>query len=148
PFPFADTPDQHFTAIEVDTTGALWVGTANGLIKYRAGQQTRYTDAQGLSGNVILALRRDRDGNLWIGTLGDGVCKLSGELITSFTKTEGLPNQNVFRVVEDHEGRIYASVTAGGLVEIVEGRAVSVPGSLLAPFSTSTPFQDSRRDWW
>jgi hypothetical protein len=40
-----------------------------------------------LSDNHILALAEDRDGNLWVGAEGGGVCKLSGDLIVSFTRT-------------------------------------------------------------
>jgi signal transduction histidine kinase/ligand-binding sensor domain-containing protein len=148
PFPLTLAPDQMVTTMEVDAGGALWIGTSKGLIKYRDGKQTLYTTAQGLSNNVIRALTEDRDGNLWIGAEGGGVCKLSGELIISITSAEGLPYQNVFRVTEDRRGRIYASIPNGGLVEIVEGRAVPVPGSTRAPFISSIPFQDGRGAWW
>src|SRR5262249_37199472 len=60
-----------------------------------------------------------------------------------------LLNQNVLGVIEDRRGRIYASVEMGGLVEIVEGRAAPVPGSLRPPFRFwSSPLQDSRGNWW
>jgi signal transduction histidine kinase/ligand-binding sensor domain-containing protein len=153
-FPITLAPDQRVTKMAVDAAGTLWIGTRNGLIKYRDGKQTLYTEAQGLCSNSILALTEDRNGNLWIGAGGGGACKLSGELITSFTKAEGLPNQDVIRVIEDRQGRIYASVRESGLVEIVEGRAVPVPGSQAARFSASfswkelIPVQDSRGDWW
>src|SRR5215475_13708229 len=148
PFPLAIAPDQTATVMEVDAKGVLWVGTRNGLIKYRDGKQTLYTTVQGLSSNVILALTEDRDGNLWIGTELGGVCKLSGAMIINITMTVGLPNQNVASVMEDRRGRIYASNSNGGLMEIVEGRATLVPGSLIAPFSNAIPFQDSRGAWW
>lgn len=148
PFPLTLAPDQRVATMVVDATGALWVGTWNGLIKYRDGKQTLFTEAQGLSGNYILSLAEDRDGNLWVGANGGGVCKLSGELIVSFTRTEGLPNQLVARVIEDRRGRIYAYVTNGGVVEVVEGRAAPVPGSQTSPFRYSFPFQDSLGDWW
>jgi signal transduction histidine kinase/ligand-binding sensor domain-containing protein len=147
-FPLAFKPGQSIKAMLSDSTGALWIGTSNGLIKYLDGKQTLYTDAQGLSSSDILALAEDRDGNLWIGAGSSGVCKLSGELIVSFTKTEGLPGQISPSIVEDHQGRIYASITYGGIVEIVERRAVPVPGSAAEPFNHSIPFQDSRGDWW
>jgi len=148
PFPLILAPDQKVAVMEVDATGALWVGTRNGLIKYRDGKQTLYTTAHGLSDNWILDLTEDRDGNLWIGTELGGVCKLSGAMILSITSTEGLPGQNVAGVMEDHRGRIYASISDGGLVEIVEGRAAPVPGSLAAPFVNSSPYKDSRGAWW
>ncbi|HEU0176458.1 MAG TPA: two-component regulator propeller domain-containing protein [Blastocatellia bacterium] len=146
--PLIIKPDEAIQAMLSDSTGALWIGASNGLIKRQDGKQTIYTDAQGLSNNSILALMEDRDGNLWVGTEEGGVCKLSGERIVSFTRTEGMPNQSVFNVIEDSRGRIYASVANGGLVEIVEGRAVLVPGSSLPPFNTSTPYKDSRDNWW
>ncbi|HKQ79501.1 MAG TPA: two-component regulator propeller domain-containing protein [Blastocatellia bacterium] len=146
PFPLTLAPDQMVMTIEVDAGGALWVGTGKGLIKYRDGKQTLYTTAQGLSNNTIRALTEDRDENLWIGTEAGGVCKLSGELIVSVTRADGLPYQNVARVIEDRRGRIYAYIADGGLVEIVEGRAVPVPGG--APFISSIPYQDSRGVWW
>lgn len=148
PFPLALEPNQRVAAMVVDAEGSLWVGTWNGLIKYRDGKQTLYTDAQGLTGNYILSLTEDRDGNLWVGTDGSGVCKLSGELIVSFTRTEGLNNQSVRGVVEDRRGRIYASAVYGGLVEIVEGRPAPVPGSQSDPRINLIPFQDSRGRWW
>jgi ligand-binding sensor domain-containing protein len=149
PFPITLAPDQKVREMAVDSAGAPWIGTTNGLIKYRDGKQTLYTSAQGFSSNEIWALTEDRDGNLWAGTPGGGVCKLPGELIVNFTRAEGLPNQYVLQVIEDRRGRIYASVPTGGLVEIIEGRALPVPGSEAPPFSSwLIPFQDSRGDWW
>jgi ligand-binding sensor domain-containing protein/signal transduction histidine kinase len=148
PFPLTLAPDQKVAVMEVDAKGALWVGTRNGLIKYWDGKQTLYTTAQGLSSNVVLAFTEDRDGNLWIGTELGGVCKLSGAMIISITMAEGLPDQYVSRAMEDRRGRIYAIAPNAGLMEIVEGRAALVPGSLIAPFSSADLFQDSRGAWW
>jgi ligand-binding sensor domain-containing protein len=145
--PLSLRPGQLIWAMLSDSSGALWIGTSTGLIKYGNGKQTLYTDAQGLSGSLIRTLMEDRDGNLWIGTRKRGVCKLSGELIVSFTKTEGLPGQALFGVVEGRQGGIYAGIENDVLVKIVEGRAAPIPGARLARFA-SIPFQDSRGDWW
>ena len=146
--PLVLQPGQFVQTMLSDSTGALWIGTSNGLVKYRDGKQILYTDAQGLSNRNILTLMEDRDGNLWIGTTGRGVCKLSGELIISFTRIEGLPTQNALGVIQDRQGRIYAAIANVGLVEIVEGRAVPVPGAPRDSEGYSVPFQDSRGEWW
>jgi ligand-binding sensor domain-containing protein len=101
-----------------------------------------------LSDDIILALAEDRDGNLWIGSEGGGVCKLAGELIVCITKTEGLPGQSVTQVIEDRQGRIYASVRNGGLVAISAERAVPIPRSQSPTFRTNYFFQDGRGVWW
>jgi signal transduction histidine kinase/ligand-binding sensor domain-containing protein len=147
-FPLDLTPRQSIHSLLCDSSGALWVGTTSGLIKYKDGKQTLYTEAQGLGSEAIEALSEDRDGNLWVGTLRSGISKLSGELIVSFTQAEGLPALTVGKVVEDRRGRIYACLPGGGAAEIVEGKAVPVPGSQTSGFMHSIPFQDWRGDWW
>jgi ligand-binding sensor domain-containing protein/two-component sensor histidine kinase len=142
--------NQGINTLFCDATGTLWIGTWNGLIKYRDGKQVLYTTHQGLSSDAVLSLTGDRDGNLWIGTVGGGVCKLSSELIVSFTRAEGLPNQDVRKVIEDRRGNIYASISDGGLVRIVAGNAVPVPESQLPPFTNFNEriIQDQHGDWW
>jgi len=148
--PLTLKPDQGINTILSDSAGALWIGTWDGLIKYRDGKQTPYTSVQGLSDSNVLSLVEDRDGNLWIGTEGGGVCKLSSELIITFTRTEGLPNQNVRKVIEDMKGNIFASIANGGLAKIVEERAVPLPESQALPFSSFNEriIQDQHGDWW
>src|SRR5215510_10269066 len=132
-----------------DSTGALWLATGRGLIKYKDGQRL-YTTANGLSDDVAYSLVEDRDGNLWVGTWSGGVCKLAREVIVSFTRAEGLPDQHVAKVIEDQHGHIYAATGARGLVELTNGRAVAVAGSQTPPFSNagSRILQDRRGDWW
>lgn len=148
--PLKFEPNQGINALLSDASGALWIGTWDGLIKYSDGKQTLYSSAQGLSDNTIESLTEDRDGNLWIGTVGGGVCKLASEMIVSFTKTEGLPNQDVNKVIEDRRGNIYASIENGGLAQITEGKAIPLRDSQSPPFSNLNDriFQDRDSNWW
>jgi len=150
PLPLSLRPNLGIETILSARDGTLWIGTWDGLIKYRDGKQTVYSSSQGLSDNDISSLAEDRDSNLWIGTRGGGVCKLSSELIVSFTKAEGLPNQSVTKVVQDQTGNIYASIRNGGLVRIAEGKAIPIPGSQTPPFSDLNErlLQDQGGHWW
>jgi len=61
-----------------DSTGNLWVGTANGLNRYHAGTGfVHYFNdpafSKSLSENSIASLYEDHSGILWIGTHGGGV---------------------------------------------------------------------------
>jgi signal transduction histidine kinase/ligand-binding sensor domain-containing protein len=151
--PVALRPDQWIYSITADSTGALWIGTSNGLIKYSDDDQTLYTTAHGLNDNEVLVARGDREGNLWIGT-GTGelsrLPRLSGEHIVSFTTEEGLPDARVTKVIEDRLGRLYASTLGGGIAQIVGGRAVSLPATRVPPFHNVQLriLQDRRGDWW
>jgi signal transduction histidine kinase/streptogramin lyase len=54
-------------AIGEDSDGGLWFGTrTGGLYRWRFGELTHYTTAQGLASNSIYELLQDRHGNFWI----------------------------------------------------------------------------------
>jgi ligand-binding sensor domain-containing protein/two-component sensor histidine kinase len=142
-------PGQSIHRMLFDSSGALWIATGKGLIKYRDGQRV-YTTANGLSDDVVYTLIEDRDRNLWLGTWSGGACKLSRDMIVSFTRAEGLPDPHLTTVIEDQQGQIYANTNDRGLVSLVNGRAVVVPGSQAPPFNNVSLriLQDRRGDWW
>lgn len=57
-----------------DTAGNLWVGTIdNGLWKYNGTTLVNYTTANGLPGNSVWTLHKNRNGELWVVTDGEVV---------------------------------------------------------------------------
>jgi ligand-binding sensor domain-containing protein/DNA-binding CsgD family transcriptional regulator len=61
-----------------DSDGFMWFGTRNGLCRYDGYEIKvfRYSgNENSLSGDRILALEEDRQGNLWIGTYANGLNK-------------------------------------------------------------------------
>ncbi len=141
--------DQSVHSMLTDSTGAVWFGTANGLIKRERGRQALYTSAQGLSNDQVMALFEDRAFDLWIGTDG-GVCKLSMDGIVRYTRREGLPDYSVTSIFEDNSARVYAQTVYGGDAEIVSGKVVPIPESQTAPFNATYTkiLQDRKGQWW
>ena len=64
-------------AIIADRAGNLWVGRIAGLMRYRDGQWTHFTSANGLPHEDVRAILEDRVGRLWLGTYGGGVCAVA-----------------------------------------------------------------------
>ena len=145
-----DIYGQSVHAMTFDATGALWIGTSAGLVRYKDGAQRLYTTAQGLPNNFITALRFDREGNLWIGTQSGGVCKFSAQPIISYTQAEGMPEDFVVKAVEGQDGTIYATTLNRGAVRIDEDRAVPIPGSESPLYGAmnSMILCDRAGDWW
>jgi ligand-binding sensor domain-containing protein len=55
----------------------------------------------------IRAIVQDKNGNIWIGTNGDGVYRYDGKSAAHFTKKEGLFDNRVSNIIEDNTGQIW-----------------------------------------
>lgn len=55
----------------------------------------------------VTTLREDQQGNIWIARDGYGLCKFDGKAFTFYTKSEGLPSNNVQSVEEGNNGEIW-----------------------------------------
>lgn len=70
-----------------DGQGTVWVVRFTGV--FRAHPDSLQPLLTGVTPRAILA---DRDGNLWIGTNGDGLIRFRDRLVHIFTTADGLPN--------------------------------------------------------
>ena len=55
----------------------------------------------------------DRDGNLWVGTVGNGLFRIHGNVVDHYDHTEGLSGDSVLALFEDREGIVWAGTTSG-----------------------------------
>jgi ligand-binding sensor domain-containing protein len=97
------------TAVVEDAAGTLWVGTSgsglNAIHRSASGESTvrSYSVRNGLLSDVILSLAASPHGGLWVGT-PDGLNRISGGKIESFTSAEGLPDDFIRSLLADTDG--------------------------------------------
>ncbi len=104
-----------------DHSGRVWAGLDTGLIYYEHGTWVRFTDPR-LARGQVRSLFVDRDGALWVGTMGGGISQIRGSDVRSYTHADGLVN-DVIRggITQAPDGSILIG-TEGGLSVLSNGR--------------------------
>ena len=87
-----------------DRNGGLWIGTvAHGLIHVHDGRADLFTKADGLSGDIVMSLFEDREGNIWVATTG-GLDRFRELPVTTISVKQGLSSDSVNSVVASADG--------------------------------------------
>ena len=71
------------------------------------------------------SLIEDSDGDLWIGTMGQGLIRLRGGRATSFTTSAGLPHNTVNAVFEDRQRDLWIGCE-DGLIRLTRKSGTSI----------------------
>ncbi|HYC85698.1 MAG TPA: two-component regulator propeller domain-containing protein, partial [Chryseosolibacter sp.] len=130
-FKFARNPDQSVRAIQTlfrDSRGRVWVGTGgSGAFCFpdldpAAGPIRNFihfdTEAkQKISDNHVMSFAEDHDGNIWIGTWGHGLARISpGNESESIEM--GLAEKPIVAMLVDHLGTLWIGTRGNGLFSI------------------------------
>ncbi len=127
--------------------GAVWVGTTDGLIRLKDGQERRFTTADGLADEWIVSLAQGSGGALWIGTRNGFSRLLNGEF-ESFRGKNGLSQSMVYSLHEDREGDLWVG-TKHGLDQFFDGRTIPFTVNEGLPSNDAGPvFQDRDGTIW
>jgi signal transduction histidine kinase/ligand-binding sensor domain-containing protein len=124
-----------------DAAGAVWIGTLNGLNRVddytpEFGVLRSHPGGPGRRDyDFVLPIIEDRDGGIWMGTLGDGIWALrspDGQGTWShfggITGEGGTYGENVRSLLQDRTGRIWAGTDAGvSIVDPSAGRLSCFP---------------------
>ncbi len=110
------------TKIAQDDYGFLWFGTSDGLYKYNGYRLKPYRHEQGNSNtpadDAIMALYKDRDGGLWIGSRFGGLDRLdpSRDTFTHYrhdpTNPDSLASDYVNCVYRDRGGKLWIATNS------------------------------------
>ena len=111
-----DLPSPVVYNLLVARDGALWIGTMNGVASWKGGKLTRYPE---IDGQMIWALREDREGTMWsggvIGTFPgpETLCAIGRSGVRCYGKDGSLGRGMVESVYEDRKGDLWAATGTG-----------------------------------
>jgi diguanylate cyclase (GGDEF)-like protein len=111
----------------VDRDGRLWVPTDEGM-SCRIGERWRHFGIEdGLPTDWTRYIFQDREGSLWIGSLG--IHRLVGRgTWTSWTRTQGLPSETIWGIYRTRRGELWVA-TDKGLCRATPGGWYVLPGT-------------------
>jgi ligand-binding sensor domain-containing protein len=96
-----------------DHDGGLWIGTVEkGLIHVHNGRTDVFTQSNGLSGDVVLSLFEDHEGDIWVATTG-GLDRFRELPVTTVSVRQGLSSDASQSVLAATDGSIWIGAHDG-----------------------------------
>lgn len=108
-------PNFIYTILE-DKKGNIWAsGSNHGIYRYNKANKsfTAFNTSNGLAVNKIKCICEDADGNILLGTNGEGLEVFSGEKFVSFSKKNGLADNQVCAICKDRQGNYWFGTNEG-----------------------------------
>lgn len=138
----AETPD-----------GTLWVAAPipypGRLYRIQDGGTKVYSAKDGLPASGFGSPTDDRDGHLWFGTWGDGICRLSNGRFTCYKTADGLSSDFITSTFRDREGTIWVGTNDRGLNRLSRRAVTSVSTAEGLPDKNIYPvLEDRAGDVW
>ncbi len=117
--------DTTFVVTGNPATNEVWVGTeGRGLFRLTDQTLSQFTQADhGLASNNISALTLASNGDLWAGSFGAGINRLSNGVVDVFGQPEGLPSDHVFALQIDRNEHLWVASAAG--ISVLDGGVFS-----------------------
>ncbi|MCX6285853.1 MAG: ATP-binding protein [Bacteroidetes bacterium] len=107
--------NQNIIAIATEGQGVILLNTTTG--------KTELLDTKKrLKTNLIPAVFKDMEGNLWAGTIAEGLARIRTVPISIFNSKNGLSGDCVTAIVESSDGSVIVGNATGGLDRIKDGK--------------------------
>lgn len=107
-------PSSVVNAVLQTSEGYLWLGTANGVVRFDGFRFVTIT-APELVSSRISTLFEDANKTLWIGTEGGGVVSYRDGEFKNYSVSSGLATDSISSISADNQGNVWVATVGGGL---------------------------------
>ncbi|MBS1775456.1 MAG: hypothetical protein JSS64_04155 [Bacteroidetes bacterium] len=105
----------------------LWIGQTNGVIRVSDTTLQFFNKTNGFTNNSVEDILTDHEGNIWLGSDGQGLFRFSGARFTMLDESSGLPSQQIMSIGSDPMGHLYFGTYDNGLFSFENGKAYKIP---------------------
>ncbi|HOZ15017.1 MAG TPA: two-component regulator propeller domain-containing protein [Tenuifilaceae bacterium] len=110
--------DSRIWDIYCDVDNQVWFGTNdNGLYHLKNNTVINISTRNGLPGNLVLSINRDKNRNLWIGSM-NGLSLFQGFHLVHFTLDDGLPGKQVLALKANADNSLWVGGDGKGLAKV------------------------------
>ncbi|HYG34146.1 MAG TPA: two-component regulator propeller domain-containing protein, partial [Clostridia bacterium] len=129
---------------------SLWVGTAgSGLCQIRGGRTARFTTANGLSDDCVLATCGEADGSIWAGTYAGTLHQLKAGNLTTYGPPNGLPGNPITVLTPAENGGVWVGTENGMVFRCYRGAVYPVrAGGSFGGSPILALYEDSAQRMW
>ena len=110
--------DPHVRCVFEDSKGRLWIGNNGlGVIVIDGSRTVRLSEMPGAGADAggtvapsllrVFSIGEDREGCIWIGTIGGGAWRYDGRTLRQFGEKDGLTTKDVVSVYQDRAGDLW-----------------------------------------
>jgi signal transduction histidine kinase len=90
-----------------DAQGQIWISNDRGTLRVNGDR------LEALSSFGARSFYAGKDGDVWMGTNGEGLLHFKPRLVRMYTKSDGLPNDRVMTVLATHDGKLWVGNGCG-----------------------------------
>lgn len=141
----------------IDSKGIFWIGHNEGLSRFDGKEFKNIsipkpqvdTNSTIYSPDRIIGIAEDKEGNLWLGTDGFGICRYDGRSFTHYTTIDGLADNAIHEILLDSKGLLWIGTYWGGLSKF-DGKKFTnfTKDGAISGVEVSAFFEDSNGDIW
>jgi ligand-binding sensor domain-containing protein/signal transduction histidine kinase len=142
-------PDRKINCLLPGGDQELWVGTDNGIARWNGIEFTNPGLPPAFNHTQALAMIKDRDSNVWIGTASHGLLRLNANGVETLDGSSRKSSEAVTALFEDREGNIWVG-SAHGVERLRDRVFVTYSTSEGLPSESAGPIHvtDGDRTWF
>ena len=118
----AEMKSSSIYALVEDQEGTMWIATRDGLLEFRDNNFKRYSIKDGLTSNSLLSLCIDRQGVLWIGSMGGGVVQYFDGYFKPYAFEGDLRFGTIWSLYCARDSGMWIGTSSAGVARIKNGR--------------------------